>query len=185
MEENSAENEMIKKELANSLLAIDMFGLLIGLKNEEDVIDTVIELSSMLFSPEQAVYAGVKNKKITYVSKLNSNAESKSIIDLPPGSYIPEITYEFSEDGFIFPVEVWGEIVGYLTIEITDSPEKIESLKNTAKLFLPLCGLVVTNARNHHNMLEALNERDGEIELRKKAEAGLSAAIKNSIFSQV
>lgn len=170
--------EAFKRELSDSMVAMDMFGLLVGLKEEENVIETIIELFSVLCSPDQVVYAGVRDGIITSVSKLKPNMGTDSGIDLLPGTKMPDITPGYTGSGLLFPVSVWGEIVGLISIEGTGSNAVTESHINTARLFLPLCGLVVKNARNYNDLEVALAERDEEIILRKKAEEGLSGAIK-------
>lgn len=178
VERSVIEKGGLKKELSDSLMAMDMLGLLVGLKDEENVIETTIELISTLCSPEQVVYAGVRNNRIESVFKLKPKSEVTSCIDLPPGSKVPDISENPSGDGFVLPVSVWGEIVGLLSVEGIGSCARTESHKNTVLLFLPLCGLVVKNARNYYELEAALYERDEEIELRKQAEEGLSGAIR-------
>lgn len=186
IERSEAEREELGKKFSDSLMAMDMLGLLVGLKDEENVIETTIELISMVCSPEQVVYAAIRDGIVTSVSKLKPKVETTSGIDLPPGSKVPEIRTDSPSNGFILPVTVWGEIVGILSVEGVESSVQSESHRSTIGLFLPLCGLVVKNARNYHDLEAALKERDEEIELRKKAEEGLSGAIRKlSLLSSV
>jgi len=175
---SEAEREELSRKVSDSLMAMDMLGLLVGLKDEENVIETTIEFISMLCSPEQVVYAGVRDGKINGVSKLKQNLETISGIDLSPGTDLKGVTEKISSDGVILPVTVWGEIVGLLSVEGVLSPAESESCMSTIRLFLPLCGLAVKNARNYHDLETAIAERDEEIELRKEAEKNLSAAIR-------
>ncbi|WP_421909605.1 sensor histidine kinase [Methanolacinia petrolearia] len=182
VERSEAEKNELDRKYSDSLVAMDMLGLLVGLKNEENVIEATIELISTIFSPEQVVYVAVAEGIVTSVSKLKQGVGTESGLDKLRGSELPEISEKISRSGFILPVSVWGEIVGVLSVEGLDTPSDCEGYLSTIRLFLPLCGLAIRNARNYSALEVALKERDDEIELRKKAEEALSKAIKKLVL---
>ena len=179
---SEAEKNELDRKYSDSLVAMDMLGLLVGLKDEENVIEATIELISTLFSPEQVVYFAVSEGIVTSVSKLKPGVGTESGLDILRGSELPEISEKISRNGFVLPVSVWGEIVGVLSVEGLDNPSDCEGYLSTIRLFLPLCGLAIRNARNYSALEVALDERDDEIELRKKAEEALSKAIKKLVL---
>ena len=177
-EESESVRKELKRELSDSMTALDMLGLLVGLKDEENVIETTIELFSMLCSPAQITYTGITDGIVASVTKLKPNAETRSVIDLPIGTEMPAVATGSTGSGFILPVSVWGEIVGLLSIEGIGPDVRTGGHERIAALFLPLCGLVVKNARNYDALEAAIKGRDEEINLRIEAEQGLSAAIR-------
>jgi signal transduction histidine kinase len=182
VERSEAEKNEIDRKYTYSLVAMDMLGLLVGLKDEENIIEATIELISTFFSPEQAVYVAVKDGTVTSTLKLKPTVATKSELDMPIGSEVSAISEKISDDGFILPVSVWGEIVGVLSVEGIVNPGDLDSYLSTVRLFLPLCGLAINNARNYSALEVALKERDDEIELRKEAEEALSKAIKKLVL---
>lgn len=169
---------VLKKKMSDMMVAMNMFGLIVGLKEEENVIEATIELFSELCSPEQVVYAGVEDGIISSVFRLRPRHGTVPGIDLLQGTKQPDISYGFTDDGFILPVSVWGEVVGIISIEGMDRNNITEDQLNTSRLFLPLCGLIIKNTRNYNALEAAVKVRDEEIELRKTAEESLSAAIR-------
>ncbi|WP_052418672.1 sensor histidine kinase [Methanolacinia paynteri] len=182
VERSEAEKNELDRKYSDSLVAMDMLGLLVGLKDEENVIEATIELISTMFSPEQVVYVAVAEGIVTSVSKLKPGVGTESGLDILRGAELPEISEKISRNGFVLPVSVWGEIVGVLSVEGLDTPSDCEGYLSTIRLFLPLCGLAIRNARNYSALEVALKERDDEIELRKKAEEALSKAIKKLVL---
>lgn len=166
-----------KKQLADSLMAMDLINSVARLDNEKEVISSILDLFTTLFSPECTAYSPVVNKKAGEIIQRPKNAkfpEFESTIKSESGLKSETVL----NGGFIFPVRHMDETVGVIGVNRVEFPRYLERYRNSALFMLGVCGLSIANARTYNQLNSALLMREEEIELRKKAELSLSVAIK-------
>lgn len=127
-----------RRERADFMMAFDLLNLLIRVREENDVIDGIREMFTMLFAPREIVFQNSRE----------GAASSESIEDTEPA------------DGFILPVSGSTDILGKLCIKGLSFPKYKDQYKNLASRMVGICGLAIENAR-YYKKIKDLSDIDG------------------------
>jgi signal transduction histidine kinase len=158
-------------------MTYDLIGSIVQLKREEDVIASILELFSVLFSPESVSYASYDQGTVTGIVSRPPERSACDFFDSSPQALISQGDL-VCENGFLFQISYDNELLGLVAIQNIAFPKYREKYRDTSQFVLRVCGLAVSNARLYHTLNTTLEERNGEILLRKQAERGLQEANK-------
>jgi diguanylate cyclase (GGDEF)-like protein len=150
------------RQSADYAMAFDLIGHLTGIMSEEKVIETMLELFSMLFAPEKLVYLPLIGDEPAEVRPCLACPESpaeravmqKRLADTGEGYAWTE-----SRKGFLLQISHRGETEGILEIDGIAFPEYKEHYLSLALTIGKVCGLAVSNARNYKK-IQYLAETD-------------------------
>jgi diguanylate cyclase (GGDEF)-like protein len=138
-------------------MALDLLENLAQKLDEEEAIEGILDLFSMLFAPGKLIYFPVNG---VVVGKLHSRPEAleggeilRSWLKTNPRA----MAWSPGQEGFLLPLTHDGKIVGALEASHFLFPNYIEKYRSLAKSISGLCGLVVDNARLFCQVQELAN----------------------------
>ena len=168
-------NAELQKNQADLLMTYDLIGSIVQLKREEDVIASILELFTMLFSPESVSYASYEQGTLTGVVSRPPERSACDFSSSSPQALISQGDL-VCENGFLFQISYDNSLLGLVVIQNIAFPKYREKYRDTSQFVLRVCGLAVSNARLYSTLNTTIEERDAEILLRKQAENGLQEA---------
>ena len=123
-------NAELRKNQADLLMTYDLIGSIVELKHEEDVIASILDLFTMLFSPESISYALYEQETLTGVI---SRPQGKSACDFSGSSPQALISQGdlVGENGFLFQVWYDNDLLGLIAIQNIAFPEYREKYRDT------------------------------------------------------
>lgn len=121
-----------QKEMADFAMALELLNSLARLQSEDQVIDGIKDMFTMLFAPRKVLFRGA--------------SETGS------GSISTEIRQ--NDTGFILPVRGSRELLGEIEFVEFDLPQHREKYLNLATKIVNICGLAIENARQYEKIKE-------------------------------
>ena len=123
-----------QKELASYAMALDLLRMITKVRTEDEVIQQVKDMFTMLFGPRVVSFSPVES------------------IGLPVENKIIR-----QDRGFILPISSSGKLFGTLSVNELAFPEHIDSYLNLASGMVDVCGLAIENARHYQEIKALLN----------------------------
>ena len=127
-----------KKSLADFVMALDLLNSLARVRNEQEVIESIKDMFTMLFAPGEVVVSGADDR-------LFQSGELVKRID---------------DDSFSFNIIGTGGLVGSIEVKNLQFPEHREQYINLAARIINICGLAIENAR-HYQLVKDISDTDG------------------------
>jgi diguanylate cyclase (GGDEF)-like protein len=127
-----------RRELADFTMAIDLLNSLVQVHNEDEVLEGIKNIFTMLFAPREVVFRAV--------DQVTGDMHIKS--------------EDCFEDSFSLPVLGSEGLLGHLDIVGLELPQHKEQYKKLAARIVNICGLALENAR-HYRMIKDLSNTDG------------------------
>ena len=118
---------LARRQAADRATAVEFLGALSQSLKEEDVIQGIVGMFTLLFHAERVLF---------------QPADGKGIPLLPPG-----YPYEETEHGFILPIATSMGLAGYLRVEGLAFPKFKSHYLNLAISMAGVCALAIQNAR--------------------------------------
>jgi len=126
-----------RRELADFAMALDLLNTLVSLRDEEEVMNGIVEIFTMLFAAKNIVFrTGDNEKKSSLTEQTNS------------------------EDSFSLEVNSSSGFLGYLDIIGIKMPQYKVQYQKLAGKIVNICGMAIDNAR-HYKMVKDLSDTDG------------------------
>ncbi len=126
------------KELADFVMALDLLSSLARLRTEEEVIESIKEMFTMLFAP----------REVSFTSAEENLADQKQKDSCQ------------NSDGFSMPVTGSSGLLGIIEVRGLKLPWHREQYKDLAARIVNICGMALENAR-HYQQIKDLSEKDG------------------------
>lgn len=170
-----------EKQLADYAMILDLLGHLPELKKEEEVIEKIFELFTMLYAPGSLFYLSLnklKGNKLSIrgisESEVNKEALIKELFNVKEGQY--------SEQGSELYVHIvyQDELLGILKIEAVAFPEYRQHYLDLSYTIVQVCGLAISNARKYQQIRESEEALRKAHEELKESQAQLIQAEKMS-----
>ncbi len=147
----------LRKDSSDRTVALDLLGRLTQYHTEEDVINQVMELFSILFAAEELYYLPIHETgpgKLHYCFANNYNQDEiiQEMLNLPKG-------FKRSENGFHLTVYKEKKQVGIIQVKKVLFPEYINSYLNLAVEVSAVFGLAIENVRTYQKLQLAKEEQ--------------------------
>ena len=127
-----------RRELADFSMALDLLNALVQVHDEDDLLEGIKNVFTMLFAPREVVFRSVDQGSVN----LQPTGEDRF------------------EDSFSLPVLGSGGLLGHLDIVGLKLPQHKEQYKKLAGRIVNICGLALENA-HHYRMIKDLSNTDG------------------------
>lgn len=146
---------------ADYAVTFDLIGRMAGIMSEEQVVQQVLELVTMLFAPARAVFATVEDGDIRHIR--GYPADEGSRWDAMRGALALEGEAEWieGESGFRVRIVHRDQTLGILQAAGFAVPENKQDYLNIALVIAKVCGLAISYAR----IYQALGETVGDLEI--------------------
>ncbi len=167
-----------QRKTADYAMMVDLLGEITTLQNEEEVIEHIIDLFTLLFSPHAIVF-------------LQKTAQGQDIlISRPPGFFdADKFTKEYgalpeesgvtnSNAGFYISLNHDQTMLGTIVLEDVAMPERVPDYLDISQFIIKVCSLALVNARQFDQIEKTMNELEDEIQHRKQIENALHLASK-------
>lgn len=175
-EKNSKKLQKAMKNSADTSMAFDLISRLNQKLDEEEIINNITDIFSMLFAPQRLSYIWIKEKKIEKQFLINDTDDSTELDErLVKESLELKDLYLLKEKGFILQINYNNELLGILNIDNIAFVEYKSQYLNLAISLAGVCALAIVNARNiaktkeveaqltQHAKLVAMGEMMGSI----------------------
>ena len=174
--ERSATQELanrVSRQSADYAMTIDLIGRMAGALSEEQIVQQVLEVVTMLFAPVQAVLATVENGDIRHIRGYPANDDSQR--DAMQGALAREREAEWIEEesGFLVRIVHRDQTLGILQAAGVAAPEYKQDYLNIALLIAKVCGLAISNARIYQALGDTVDELETESDKAKAVERNL------------
>jgi signal transduction histidine kinase len=174
--EGDAEINEVTRKSANYAMVLDLLESLAGLQSEEALIRNILDVYTLLFSPERVSFIPLKSG-IAGTMTIRSFQSP----DLATGAPVfPEFRgdYEIAKtaDGFFQALQYNSQRIGIIAAERVTFPQYIHEYLNTSQFISTVCSLSLANARMYQELKDLVTERDREIGERTRVEEALSQA---------
>lgn len=150
----SVRNELAdaNRKLGDYAMVHDLIGRMTGLKSEDQVIDAIFELFSMLFAPSRLVYVQIGGGQVKRVkSHPPELAQDCSLAHRLLGLE-QDYAWTASQNGFALRVGEPQDPSGVLEAEQFAFPQYREHYLNLALSLGKVCGLSIRNARAYEQL---------------------------------
>jgi diguanylate cyclase (GGDEF)-like protein len=127
-----------RRELADFTMALDLLNSLVQVHNEDEVLEGIKNIFTMLFAPREVVFRAVGQ----VAGDMHIKGEDSF------------------EDSFSLPVLGSEGLLGHLDLVGLELPQHKEQYKKLAARIVNICGLALENAR-HYRMIQDLSNTDG------------------------
>ena len=153
-----------QEQSARLAMAFDMIHELIGILNEEGVIEKIFILFSKLFAPKSIFFKSLNtNKSNIYRFPRNIELDKKiktiSINDLKVGE-----PWKFEENNLYLGISFYDRTLGILKLQDLAFPDQISKYIYPALIISKVCGLAINNARIHHEHSKTLDNLKNAME---------------------
>jgi diguanylate cyclase (GGDEF)-like protein len=137
----------VQQQLANYALAFDMLANLTRMMSEDNAVQEIINIFSMLFAPQEISYISMVGGNLNKVyPPQKSQGDAESIFQWAVSN---SFEYHVSEniDGFYLRIQSQVETVGVIDVKHITFPQYCQQYLNMGLVLAPLCGLTISNAR--------------------------------------
>lgn len=150
-----SELENAKRQVAEYAMALDLLAKLSQSDSEKQAVDNIIEVFSLLFSPEKTGYIpldpeGRRKNPSQHLSEQDKDPPHDSS-EVFGGNF----TWTASAKGFYVKIFHRGAALGIVLIDEIAFPAYKEQYLNLALSLVEVCGLAIANARKKEALLVA------------------------------
>lgn len=135
------------RQTADYAMAFDIIGSLASVKTEVEAIESIIDMSSMLFAPKQIFYIPMIRGEPGTVHTRGPTAGITDKAIQKRVSFAGDYAWTESGNGFSLKIKHESEMLGVLVIDEIAFPEHREHYLNLALTMTSVLGLAVSNAR--------------------------------------
>jgi signal transduction histidine kinase len=147
--EQQAKEEFTRanKKLADHVLAMDLLVKLTRIMNEEDAIQAILELFTMLFGAERVAYVSPDGGQTKRIYSNFPKPDDAEWIEAWLARFRPDETSAMTESGFSVRVKYQNATLGFVIADTITLPHHGQDYLNLALDIVSLCALSLTNAR--------------------------------------
>ena len=164
------EAENAKRRAADYAMVFDLMGEVTGLRDESDLVENVLNIYELLFSPRKLSYIPLDSGK-------EEDVEGNAIPDL----YVQRMqdasdgcVVHPDNDGFMQLVTYKEERMGAIVVDGLSFPRFIDEYINTSSFITDILGLAIFNARIYSKLNNTVEELESEVRVRISAEENLA-----------
>lgn len=153
----------LERVMSDNATVLDIMKWVATVRDEEKVVNTVLDLFVTLFLPRCIWYASMEGPKVIDVrQKGDACGEDWTPPKVSQDGGSP--SYALTEDGFVIRVQHMGSLVGWMEVRGLTYPQNRARYLDMARSIAPIFGLAISNARHiqdltsMRNAVMALNE---------------------------
>ena len=169
--------EMARKQASEYAMALDLLAKIAYSDSENEAVENILELFTMLFSPGKLSYVSLKDGKPERIYSSSLSKKNDVTIKNRLANFAEKSAWTESEKGFLLKINYKGNPLGILEVDEISFPEYKDHYLNLALSIVDVCGLTIENARKYQEI------KDSEYRLRqekKKLEEALAKVKKLS-----
>ncbi|MBU3915705.1 PAS domain S-box protein, partial [bacterium] len=174
-----SEHQLIeaRKQISDYAMVIDLLKNLVKTTDEEDAIQQIIDLFSMLFSARDLAFVSFVNNQPNLVHKAFelSGKKDQEVINRIMSLESTQ-SYMLLEVGFVLRIKRRDETVGVILVDQLDFPEYQAKYLKLANSIVDVCGLAIDNARSFQKLIQS----DVEIKKAHQQLAQKNSELENS-----
>jgi PAS domain S-box-containing protein len=178
LQEHKATIRTAEKRVAEYSMIADLTDRIIGIHDEKTVISQVLDLITLLCSPQRAGFLPFRDGAAGEASSIPSRAYASITMFQRAVSQSQPYLITETGDGFLFRVDYDGNLVGILSVDRVSLPDSLDEYLNLTRFICRIAGLSLMIARTHQDLVQMVAERDTEIAERKQAESALQESEK-------
>ena len=139
--------EIARKQASDYAMALDLLSKITYAGTEKEVVENILELFTVLFSPQKLYYISLRNEKPEQVYSLSAlSVEDDAAIRKRMANLTQKYAWSESGKGFWVQIKHKGKHLGILEVDEICFPEYKEYYLNLALSIVDVCGLAIENA---------------------------------------
>jgi hypothetical protein len=147
-----------QRRLADYAMSYDLVGSLAGMKSEDQVIEAIFDLFSMLFAPASLVYVPIVDGKAEPARYFPETAPMDPSAVARLAELREEYVWTGSERGFALRMGEPGAVLGVLKVEDVAFPQHIQQYMNLGLSLARVCALALRNARVYEQLQSTVGQ---------------------------
>jgi PAS domain S-box-containing protein len=145
-------------QLTTYAMAFDLIAKLTEARSEDQVINNILELFTMLFAPEELVYVPIDNGKAGNIRLTSEPTVEVEKIKNRLVNLQRDYAWSESQEGFMLRFKHNNILVGCIEVDKLSFPKHKETYLNLALNIANVCSLAIDNARAYETIIRAEKE---------------------------
>ncbi len=138
-----------KRKISEYAMMMDMLNRLVHTMTEKEVVQTIIDIFSMLFAPDKLFYLHWQDGQLGEFCACCSSTIVHSTVRDRLANFHEEYAWTESGKGFLLRMSYGNNTLGILEVDEIAFPQYKEHYLNLALNMVGLCGLAINNARTY------------------------------------
>lgn len=169
--------EMARKQASEYAMALDLLAKITHSGSENEAVENILELFTMLFSPQKLSYVSLKDGKPEQIYSSSLSEDDDAATKNRLANFAEKYAWTESAKGFLLKINHKGNPLGILEVDEICFPEYKEHYLNLALSIADVCGLTIENARKYQQIK---NNEDRLRQEKEKLEEALAKVKKLS-----
>jgi len=169
--------ETARKQASEYAMALDLLAKISLSGSENEVVERILELFTILFSPQKLSYLSLEEGQPGHVYSLSSITEDDDSLKKRLANFTEKYSWTKSGKGFLLTIKHEGIPLGILEVDKISFPKYKEHYLNLALSIVDVCGLTIENARKYQQIQNSKHKLRLE---KEKAEEALAKVKKLS-----
>jgi signal transduction histidine kinase len=168
--------DIARKQASDYAMALDLLANITKSDTEKKAVENILELFTILFSPQKLSYISLKNNQSEQISSQSLLGENHTAIKPLLADLDKIFTWTKSKKGFLLKISHQGIPLGILEVDELSFPDNKEDYLNLSLSIVDVCGLAIENASKYQQIKDNEHQLRQEIEERKILEEKLKKA---------
>ncbi len=169
--------EIARKQASEYAMALDMLAKITHSGTENEAVENILQLFTVLFSPKKLSYVSLRDGKPEQIYSSSLSVEDDAAIKNRVANLTKKYAWTESEKGFLVKINHKGNPLGILEVDEIVFPEDKEHYLNLALSIVDVCGLTIENAKKYQQIK---NNEDRLRQEKEKVEEALAKVKKLS-----
>jgi len=164
------ELEIARKQASDYAMALDLLSKITYAGTEKEVIENILELFTVLFSPQKLYYVSLRDGNVAQIYSLSSLlVEDDRVIKNRIAKFSEKYAWTESGKGFLVLIKHKDKPQGIIEVDEISFPEYKEHYLNLALSTVDVCGLAIENSLKYQQL--KISEHRFRLEKEKAEEA--------------
>lgn len=156
--------KIARKQVSEYAMALDLLAKLTHSGTENETVENILELFTVLFSPKKLFYVSLRDGQPEQIFSSSLSVEDHTAIKNRVAKFVEKYAWTESEKGFLVKINHKGKPLGILEVDEIAFPEYKEHYLNLTLCIVEVIGLAIENARRYQQI------KNSEYRLRKEKE---------------
>ncbi len=144
--------EIARKQASEYAMALDLLAKITHSGTENEAVENILELFTVLFSPQKLIYVSLRDGKPKQIYSSSLSVEDDAAIKNRVANLTKKYAWTKSEKGFLVKINHKGNPLGILEVDEIVFPEYKEHYLNLALSIVDVCGLTIENAKKYQQI---------------------------------
>jgi len=145
--------EIARKQASDYAMALDLLSRITQSGAENEAIENILEIVSVLFSPKKLSYISLREGQPEQIFFSSLSIENGEAIKNLVANFDRNYAWTESEKGFLVKIGYKGKPLGILEIDEISFPEYKEHYLNLSLSIADVCGLAIENASRYQQII--------------------------------